>query len=158
MLATDIPLVGDWDGNGISTPGFFRPTDSTWHLYNTFTSGKEDFPIIQYGQPGDLPLVGDWDATGRDLPAIYRPAVRLLVIRMNLFPESNRIREIYPLLEGKAVAGNWSGFGSESVTFVQDGKWLVYPFSVDCRPPNPPTPLNFPVGDGIPLAGQWDLR
>lgn len=157
MQATDMPLMGDWDGNGTATPGFFRPSDVSWHLRASLTTGKEDWPVFQFGLQNDLPLVGDWDGNGRDLSAIYRPGEGL-AFKMNLLPESNRTREIYPQLPGAPVSAGWSGLGRDSVAFVKDGQWLMYPFSVDCRPPNPPTPLVFPIGDGIPLAGRWDFR
>ncbi len=65
----ETPLVGDWDGNGITDIGLYiaSPTDGThWVLATLAEDGsvtdvrRPDFG----GGPGEIPLVGNWD--GRD--------------------------------------------------------------------------------------------
>jgi hypothetical protein len=61
----DIPIVGDWDGNGTVTPGVVRPDSSghwTWLLRNS-NSGGPATTTFSYGNRdlGDIPIVGDWD-------------------------------------------------------------------------------------------------
>lgn len=56
--ATDIPLVGDWNGNGTDTIGVYR--SGTFYLKDTLTGGAADI-TFNYGRAGDIPLVGDWD-------------------------------------------------------------------------------------------------
>jgi glucose/arabinose dehydrogenase/PKD repeat protein len=59
----DIPVVGDWDGDGTDTVGTFR--DGYWYLRNSNTSGPYEVRIA-YGRTGDVPVVGDWDGNGTD--------------------------------------------------------------------------------------------
>ncbi len=58
----DIPVVGDWDGDGISDAGVFRPSMGNWYLdYNSDGVKDKEF---HFGMKGDTPIVGDWDGNG----------------------------------------------------------------------------------------------
>jgi hypothetical protein len=79
--AGDIPVVGDWTGNGVSKLGVFRNgfwfLDTTSnHVYNpntTLGSGTPGNPAIQFGAPGDLPVVNNWNGTSRiDQIGVFR--------------------------------------------------------------------------------------
>src|SRR5262249_39217975 len=66
----DIPIVGDWDGNGTATIGLFRPNDppglNTFLLWNSNNNppGPPDITIAGIGATGDLTVVGKWTCTG----------------------------------------------------------------------------------------------
>ncbi|NNL71291.1 MAG: choice-of-anchor D domain-containing protein, partial [Acidimicrobiia bacterium] len=71
----DIPLLGDWNCDGVDTPGAFRPSTGFFFFTNTNPqSGQVLVADITYffGAPGDMPMVGDWDKDGCDSAAIYR--------------------------------------------------------------------------------------
>src|SRR5437764_15114474 len=57
----DVPLVGDWDGNGIETVGVHR--GNAFFLRNSNSSGTAD-ATFTFGDAGDIPLVGDWNGDG----------------------------------------------------------------------------------------------
>ena len=61
--------MGDWNGNGVDTPGVIR--GNTWYLRNSNTGGLAD-TVLQYGNAGDIPLVGDWNGDTRDSPGVAR--------------------------------------------------------------------------------------
>ena len=71
----DLPLVGDWDGDGTQTPGVVRP--STARDSNHFLLRNSDNSVLDfwYGHAGDRILVGDWDGDGRWTPAAVRAGV-----------------------------------------------------------------------------------
>jgi murein DD-endopeptidase MepM/ murein hydrolase activator NlpD len=71
-----IPLMGDWDGDGIDTPGLFK--DGTWYLSNHNSAGGVDLTFGWGSACVDyIPLVGDWDGDGIDTPGLFSsPAVR----------------------------------------------------------------------------------
>ena len=69
----DVPFLGDWDGDGIETPGLYRQTDGYVYLRNTNTQGIADIKFF-FGNPGDVPLAGDFDGDGFDTVSIYRPS------------------------------------------------------------------------------------
>ena len=62
-MAGDLPVVGDWDGNGTSTIGLFRPTQGMFYLRNTNATGDPD-AAVKMGRVDDRPVAGDWDANG----------------------------------------------------------------------------------------------
>lgn len=69
----DIPLMGDWDGNRVSTPAMFRPSNGFVYLANTNATQVAELEYY-FGIGGDIPLAGDWDGDGRDSLSIYRPS------------------------------------------------------------------------------------
>ena len=67
----DTPVVGDWDGDGVTEPGIYRNSNGYWYLdYNT--DGNSDKRFAFGINPGDTPVVGDWDGDGVDEPGIYQ--------------------------------------------------------------------------------------
>jgi hypothetical protein len=65
----DRPVVGDWDGNGTTTPGFVR--GNTWYLRNSNSSGVGT-TVFGYGAPTDRVVTGDWDGNGTTTPGVVR--------------------------------------------------------------------------------------
>ena len=59
----DEPLMGDWDCNGVQTPGMYRRSSGFMYLRNSNTSGAADLQFY-FGNPGDIPLAGDFDGDG----------------------------------------------------------------------------------------------
>ncbi|MGH8872206.1 MAG: S8 family peptidase, partial [Acidimicrobiia bacterium] len=68
----DFGFMGDWDCDGIDTPGLYRRSDGYVYLRNSNTQGVADVSFF-FGNPGDLPLAGDFDGDGCDTVSIYRP-------------------------------------------------------------------------------------
>jgi hypothetical protein len=76
----DYPFVGDWNCDGVDTPGLYRRSDGFVYLRNSNTQGAADVSFF-FGNPGDLPLAGDFDNDGCDTVSIYRPSeARIYVI------------------------------------------------------------------------------
>jgi hypothetical protein len=71
----DIPVVGDWDGDGTQTVGVVRP--SAARNSNHFLLRNADNTVLDfwYGGHGDRLVVGDWDANGTWTPAAVRAGV-----------------------------------------------------------------------------------
>lgn len=68
----DVPFMGDWDCDGIDTPGLYRRSDGFVYLRNTNTVGVADIRFY-FGNPEDLPLAGDFNGDGCGTVSIYRP-------------------------------------------------------------------------------------
>ncbi len=77
--ASDIKVVGDWDGNGTHTPGVVKLQNGLlhWDLINTRGPGSPSYSF-DYGGYGDIPVVGDWDANGTWTVGVYRGNTWLL--------------------------------------------------------------------------------
>ncbi len=118
--AGDIPLMGDWDGNGTETPGVVR--NGTWYLSNNNTTGVADISL-SYGNPGDIPVVGDWNNDGRDTPAVVRNGIWYL--RNSNTTGSADVRFGYGDAGDKAVAGDWNGDGADTPGIARAGAWYL---------------------------------
>jgi hypothetical protein len=69
----DTPFTGDWDCDGIDTPGLYRRSDGYVYLRDSNTQGVADRSFY-FGNPGDLPVPGDFDGDGCDSVSLYRPS------------------------------------------------------------------------------------
>ncbi len=61
----DVPFAGDWNCDGVDTPGLFRQSDAFAYLRNSNTQGNADVRFF-FGNPSDVPLAGDFDGDGCD--------------------------------------------------------------------------------------------
>jgi hypothetical protein len=61
-LPTDIPITGDWNGDGKTNIGVFRK--GAWYLdfngNNNWDKGDIAIPAGSFGAPDDIPIVGLW--------------------------------------------------------------------------------------------------
>lgn len=69
----DTPMMGDWNCDGVDTPGLYRQSDGHVYLRNSNTQGSADARFY-FGDPGDIPLAGDFDGDGCDTVSVYRPS------------------------------------------------------------------------------------
>jgi len=67
----DLPFLGDFNGDGLRTPGLYRPSSGIAYIRNTLDTGFADLEWFM-GIPGDIPLLGDWDGDGIDSFGVYR--------------------------------------------------------------------------------------
>jgi len=116
----DIPLFGDWYGNGGRTPAVVR--DGWWYERYSNTSGYAD-NWFQYGDPGDIPISGDWNGDGIDTPGVVRNGIWYL---------RNENREGYADVVFQygdpgdvPIVGDWDGDGIDTPGVVRDSQWLV---------------------------------
>lgn len=66
----DIPVAGDWDGNGFDSVGVFRQGNSNWILSNGFQGTVDITPFI-FGSLGSKPIAGDWNGDGIDSVGVF---------------------------------------------------------------------------------------
>src|SRR3954447_19233658 len=74
--AGDIPVAGDWDGDGRDGIGVFWTSTGQWFLRNSAAGSGPAESVVAYGTSGDKPFVGDYDGDGRDDIAVFRPSTK----------------------------------------------------------------------------------
>ncbi|MBA2529325.1 MAG: SpoIID/LytB domain-containing protein [Euzebyales bacterium] len=113
-----IPVTGDWNGDGVDTPGWFL--DGVWYQRNANSTGGS-WRIFRFGRAGDRPLVGDWDGRGPDTVGVRRARTFLLRNRNSAGPAHSRFR--FGPLGGTPVAGDWNRDGRYGVGVVSGRRW-----------------------------------
>ena len=118
-LAGDIPIRGDWNGDGYDTPGVIR--GDMWYLRNSNSDGPADVAFA-YGLPGDLPVVGDWNNDGIDTPGVVRGDVWYV---SNSFGGTGDLIFKYGVPGDQVVAGDWNGDGVDTPGVVRGDTWYL---------------------------------
>jgi hypothetical protein len=108
----DVPISGDWDGDGIHTLGLFR--DGRWRLDVTGDAhAHKDQAVIDYGQRGDIPVVGDFDGDGIDEIGVYRAGVWYVDTNHNhQLDAHDRVFQLGGP-QDTPVVGDWNGDGKD---------------------------------------------
>ncbi|WP_367343454.1 FG-GAP repeat domain-containing protein [Methanomethylovorans sp.] len=60
------PIIGDWDGDGVTDLGVYNTAGNNFLL-----QADSGFTIIGLGWPGVTPVVGDWDGNGAEEVGVY---------------------------------------------------------------------------------------
>ncbi len=117
----DIPFTGDWDCDGLDSPGMYRSSDGYVYLRNSSSQGVADIRFY-FGNPGDIPLPGDFDGDGCDSVSLYRPAERRVYIINRLGSEDGGLGAAdfdYSLGSHgvQPITGDWDNDGFDTVGF-----------------------------------------
>ncbi len=122
----DIPVVGDWNRNGVHTIGVVR--GGRWLLRNNNSPGPAHLDITFSGyQAGDIPVVGDWDGDGRTgigYARVQGDEVRWL-LRDTLSSGGAQHDFTFGAGPGRPVTGDWDGDGAAGVGWFAGGIWHV---------------------------------
>ena len=115
----DIPVVGDWNGNGVHTIGVVR--GNRWLLRNSNSAGAPHYDFT-FGEPGDTPVVGDWNGTGFTSIGMVRGGRWLLRTSPSGGPASHDFS-----FEGSGVpvTGDWTGNGFTGIGWFSSGTWQI---------------------------------
>jgi hypothetical protein len=126
----DAPVMGDWDCDGIDTPGLYRRSDGYAYLRNTNTQGTANIRFF-FGNPQDVPLAGDFDGDGCDTLSIYRPAEgRVYVINQLGEDDGGLGAADYAFYFGdpgdKPFVADFNGDGVDTVGLHRESTGFVY--------------------------------
>ncbi len=188
-LAGDVPIVGDWNGDGRTKIGIFR-NGFLWILDHN-GNGKLDDPPSPEGDrvfalggfPMDLPVVGDWTGDGHSKVGIYRHGTWILQAADSLTTGVKTLTERFAdnLLKDPGdcdipIVGDWNGAHKTQIGMLlvhnQPGRartyeWVLDPsgkgsFNLGGEPGDVPVIGNFNGGRratvGVYRRGNWILR
>ncbi|MFE1871808.1 FG-GAP repeat domain-containing protein, partial [Streptomyces sp. NPDC059496] len=74
----DVPVPGDFDGDGTLDTAFWRPSEGNWFIQPS-SGGQQR--VVQFGQDGDIPVPNDYDHDGKVDLAVWRPGEHTLHVR-----------------------------------------------------------------------------
>jgi hypothetical protein len=125
----DLPISGDWDGDGTSTPGLYRQSDGFFYSRNSNSTGIADAECFA-GDPADIPVSGDWDGDGDDNLGIYRPSQQMFYLFTTTCTGSPMGAAQISFLFGNPgdnpVAGDWDGDGIDEVGLHRESTGFFY--------------------------------
>ena len=155
-VATDIPLMCDWDGDGVRTLGVYRPSTSAFYLRNSNTSGISDSAIL-FGLPNDVPICGDWDGDGVQTVGVFRPSTAAVYLRNSNTSGPADLFFLYGIPGDTFVAGDWNGDGVDTVGVTREtsGSLVWYVKNTNQDGAADQVFLYGSTGDA-PRAGDWD--
>ena len=147
-LGGDIPVVGDWDGDGVDTIGIYR--GGVWYLRNSNSPGAPDIAFA-WGAPDDVPVVGDWDGNGTDTIGVYRRGVWFLRNSNSAGPVDVAVS--YGTYDDVPVVGDWDGNGSTTIGVFREGIWFLRNSNSGGAPD---ISVAWGAPSDVPVVGDWD--
>ena len=126
----DFPFVGDWDCDGVDTPGLYRQSDGFVYLRNSNTQGAADITFF-FGNPSDIPIAGDFDGDGCDTVSVYRPAESRVFIINRLGDDGGNLGAatasyFFGSPGDKPFVGDFDGDDVETIGLHRESTGLVY--------------------------------
>lgn len=149
-IAEDIPVVGDWNGDGIDSVGIYR--GGVFYLRNSNSTGFADFQFA-FGAAGDVPIAGDWDGDGVDTVGLVRGnQVFLKNSNAGGVPD---VAFVYGSPGDVPIAGDWNGDGVDTIGAYRPTNGFVYLRNGNSEGV---ADIEFFYGQAsdVPVAGDWN--
>jgi hypothetical protein len=154
--AGDLPVSGDWNNDGTDTTGFYRPSNATFYLRNSNSTGSADI-VFAYGNgAGDLPVVGDWNEDGTDTIGVYRSSNGTFYLRNSNTTGVGEINFAFGNSGDLPLAGDWNNSGTDTIGVYRPSTSQFF-----LRDTNSVGAADYSFGfgkpnDDLPVAGDWD--
>jgi hypothetical protein len=165
-ITGDIPLTGDWNNDGITEIGVFRPTTHLfYHDYNGNGVWNGAITDRQYyfGITGDLPFTGDWNNDGIAEIGVFRPSTHLFYLDFSgngIWDGALTDRLFNFGIPGdKPVSGDWNGDGMAEIGIFRPSThsfYLDYNGNGVWNGAVIDRSNNFGITGDIPITGDWN--
>ncbi|MFZ2631538.1 MAG: hypothetical protein WA081_04675 [Desulfosalsimonadaceae bacterium] len=124
-----VPVVGDWNGNGQATVGFYDSTQSRFYLKNSNAGGNSDV-VFGFGPKlkNWIPISGDWDGDGQCSIGLYDPTSSTFYLKNALSGgNADHAFRFGPSNQGwQPIAGDWNGDGKDSIGLYSSQTGQIY--------------------------------
>lgn len=150
----DIPVTGNFAGNGTQTVGVFRPATGVWYLRTVAGGGAADMRV-RFGSPGDIPVTGDWTGTGRDTIGVFRPTTGTWYLSNSLTSGRADVIVSFGSPGDVPVVGDWHGGGITTVGVFRPNTatWFLTDRNT---PAAVVSAFRYGSPSDIPVVGDWD--
>ena len=127
--AAGTPLMGDWNGDGMLTPGRYEA--GQWFITNAAVNSAQWEGYAAFGgEPTDVPVVGFLDGDKRSDIGVFRNGTWTWQVTKGDTPA--------PVVFGQAgdvpVVGDWNGDGRSDIGFVRQGRWNLRITGLERKP------------------------
>lgn len=147
-MCDSLARPADFDGDGFSDTGVFRPSEGTWYIQLSATNTTQ---IFQFGANGDIPVDGDFDGDGLSDAAIFRPSVGEWWIKRS--SNGSTFAFQFGQVGDKPVPGDYDKDGITDAAFFRpsNGFWYVLRSSTNFMNYNA---FPFGINGDIPITSQ----
>jgi hypothetical protein len=152
----DLPVAGDWNGDGIGDFGFFRPSTGQFFLKTNILLLSQTF-IINFGTLGDFPVAGDWDGDGIDTVGVFRPATGEFFLTDGPNTDSAPLSDFrfsFGVSGDLPIAGDFDGDGRDGVGVFRSSTGQFF-LNNDKVANFADVTVSFGVVGDFPVAGDW---
>ena len=146
-VPTDIPVVGDWNGDGIDDLAIYR--SGQWLFDNNNDGGLAE-SSFWFGLPGDIPVAGDFDGNGIDDAAVFRNGLWFIDLEGDGVLSEKSFW--FGLPGDVPVTGDWNEDGIDNAAVYRTGQWF---FDFDNEGVVGEKTFWFGMPTDLPVAGRW---
>ncbi len=125
--ASDLPVTGDWNNDGVDTLGVYRGATGQFFLSDSNTTPTVNYTFT-FGNPGDAPIAGHWDSyTAGDGVGVYRNSNGILYLKRSLVTGFDDYFMIFGNPGDTGFAGDWNadGFDATGVYRPSTQSWYL---------------------------------
>jgi hypothetical protein len=140
----DLPLWGDWNGDGNQSPGVYRPSNRTFYLTND--DARTLYKTVVLGAFNDRPISGDFNGDGTDSVGVYRPSTSTFFVTNN---DITVVRSTHYGTSGdKPLVGDWNGSGFSQLGVFRPSTANFYLRGLGT--------FHYGRSGDAPVVGDWD--
>jgi glucose/arabinose dehydrogenase len=127
--ARKLSAPADFDGDGRTDLGVFRPLNATWNIQQSTAGPLNPTPVFGNTNLTDIPVVGDFDGVGHAEIAVFRPSTAQWIVRDPSAPGGSRVLGTFgaPNLVDIPVPGDYDGVGHTELAVFRPStaQWFV---------------------------------
>jgi Putative binding domain, N-terminal/PQQ enzyme repeat len=168
-IAGDIPITGDWNGDGRAKAGIYRSANGLFILdYDGDGQLTATDKVYNFGvgtQQGDIPVVGDWNGDGRTKIGVFRQGF-FWILDTNgngIFEQDVDQSIAFGGVAGDVpIVGDWNGDGRSKLGLFRQGFFWILDYNGNGVVDN----VNQAGGDksfalgglngDVPVVGDWN--
>ena len=143
----DVPLTGDFDGDGKTDLAVYRPSTAQWYVQESGSSYASKL-LATFGEANlDIPVPGNYNGTGTTIPAVYRPTTGQWFIKGQAGPIT-----FTTFMNGDIpVPGDYDNIGKDELAIYRPstGQWII-------DGPHGVHTITFGGPTDIPVPGAYD--
>jgi C1A family cysteine protease len=160
MTSYDIPVTGEWSGDGKTNIGIFR--GKTWYADyngNGYWDAGDKSAVFGIGDGKDTPVTGEWSGDGKTNIGIFRGKTWYADYNGNGYWDAGDKSAVFGIGDGKdtPVTGDWNGDGKTNIGVFRGNTWYA-DYNGNGYWDAGDKSAVFGIGDGkdIPVTGDWN--